>query len=101
MITKLLCNLSLTSRYCWETSADDYQASVESCQDFDILLGKFCRWLRSLCGILSGLRVFFGKVLQMITKLLWNVPKTWRYFWESSEEDCQVSLKSYLASSYD
>src|SRR5260221_474124 len=94
MITKLLWNLAKTLRYCWETSADDYQASVESCLDFDILLGNFCRLLPSFCGILPGLCYIVGKLLQMITKLLWNLTLTSRYYWETSADYYQASVES-------
>src|SRR5260221_86903 len=94
MITKLLWNLTLTSRYCWETSADDYQASVELFLLLYILLGKFFRSLPSFCGILPRLLIIVGKLLQMITKLLWNLAKTSRYCWETSADDYQASVES-------
>src|SRR5260221_12339499 len=94
MITKLLWNLAKTLIYCWETSADDYQASVESCQDFEVLLGNFCRCLPSFCGISPRLRDIVGKLLQMITKLLWNLAKTSSYYWDTSADDYEPSVAS-------
>src|SRR5260221_335852 len=94
MITKLLWNLSKTSRYCWETSANNYQASVESIQDFKILLGNFCKLLPSFCGIYPRLLDIVRKLLRMITKLLWNLSNTSRYCWETSANDYHASVES-------
>src|SRR5260221_113693 len=90
----LLWNISKTSRYCWESFEDDYDASVENIQDFKILLGNFCRSLRCFCGIYPRLQDIIGKLLQIITMLLWNLAKTSRYHWETSADHYDASVEN-------
>src|SRR5260221_615616 len=90
----LLLNPTKTLRYYWETSADYYYASVENNQDFKILLGNFCRSLQCFCGKYPRLQDIVGKLLQMITKFLWNLTKTLIYCWETSADHYHTSVES-------